>query len=358
MIRLSNGFEFTFCCASGALGFDGDGWWWEQPLRWLRILRPEEFTIIAKTVTFEPRVGNLNMWHPWTCVQLIPGGAVNSVGLTNMGYEAWIDKCYPTAIKRGYNIISSIQPTNEEEGAEMAKCMNWLNLRAIEINLSCPNTKDSYDPVAVVRSVQQATSLPIIAKLGFDNIELVPLLSKYVEAFDLINTVSWDKIYQKRKSPLAKYGLVGGVSGRPIKNIARTCLTAAKKMTDKPIISGGGIDGLHEVMAREYLGAAAFSLGTVFLRSPWLPNRIVNQYHAHHNTLKQQLLSRSSDEPQASKLSDDPGHPGHGNRGNTEPDRSGSADRPGHEEYRADELRAAAPRFGQVDGRTNPPQGT
>lgn len=44
MINLSNGNEVDFLCASGSLGFCGDGWWWEQPLRWVGMLRPHEFT--------------------------------------------------------------------------------------------------------------------------------------------------------------------------------------------------------------------------------------------------------------------------------------------------------------------------
>lgn len=31
MIKLSNGYEFTFCNGSGALAFNGNNWWWEQP---------------------------------------------------------------------------------------------------------------------------------------------------------------------------------------------------------------------------------------------------------------------------------------------------------------------------------------
>lgn len=95
MINLSNGNEVDFLCASGSLGFCGDGWWWEQPLRWVGMLRPHEFTIITKTLTYRPCKGNLNMAKPWKCVQLIPGGVVNSVGLTNPGYKNWIRDCWP-----------------------------------------------------------------------------------------------------------------------------------------------------------------------------------------------------------------------------------------------------------------------
>ena len=90
MIKFKNGYEMEFGCASGALAWYGEGWWWEYPLRLLDVIQPHKLTIISKTLTFDPRIGNLKWWCPWRCVTLIPEGAVNSVGLTNPGYKRWI----------------------------------------------------------------------------------------------------------------------------------------------------------------------------------------------------------------------------------------------------------------------------
>jgi dihydroorotate dehydrogenase (NAD+) catalytic subunit len=298
VLHLPNGFAFDFCCAAGALGFAGDGWWWEQPLRWLGLLRPQEFLVIAKTVTYAPRAGNLKWWCPWRCVRLIPGGAVNAVGLTNMGYQRWIAECYPQAQRRGYALAASIQPTTPEEAIAMVRAMRDLHLKAIEINLSCPNTQDHYDPLAVVQAARQQVgrlpcAMPLIAKLGYADVAQIPALSLYVDAFDLINTVPWHYLYSE-PSPLALYALTGGVSGRPIARLARVALQCAASLTTKPIISGGGIDCLDEVLARAALGAAAFSLGTVFLRAPWRPNRIVSAYRRlrRNDDPRQPLSSR------------------------------------------------------------------
>lgn len=280
MLTLPNGHSFDFCCASGALGFDGDGWWWEQPLRWLGILRPAEFTIIAKTVTYAPRRGNLRMHAPWRCVRLVPGGAVNAVGLTNMGYQAWIRDYYSRAVRRGYHLIASIQPHEAREGAAMARALAGLDLRAVEVNLSCPNTHDPYDLREVIEAVRcNAGTLPVLAKLGLHCLaETIAVIDSWVDAYDLINTVPWPEVYGSHPSPLARYGLVGGVSGAPIKQASRDALALAASLTKKPIISGGGIDSVEECLVRRRLGARAFSLGTVFLRRPWCPNRIVQEY--------------------------------------------------------------------------------
>jgi hypothetical protein len=98
-----------------------------------------------------------------------------------------------------------------------------------------------------------------------------------VAAFDVINTVPWGRVF-RRPSPLAPYGLEGGVSGRPICGLAREALARAVAHTDRPVISGGGIGSVEECLLRRDLRASALSLGTVFLRAPWRPRRIIREY--------------------------------------------------------------------------------
>lgn len=58
MIELSNGYKLDFLASSGALGYDGKGYWWEQPLRWIKLLDINKFTPITKTLTYAHREGN------------------------------------------------------------------------------------------------------------------------------------------------------------------------------------------------------------------------------------------------------------------------------------------------------------
>ena len=99
MIRLSNGHWFKYMVASGALGFDGRGYWWERPLVWAGLIKPELFTVVLRTLTLKPKLypeSNLSWirpstWLPWSsrsCVQFLPDdGVVNKVGLWNPGFE-------------------------------------------------------------------------------------------------------------------------------------------------------------------------------------------------------------------------------------------------------------------------------
>src|SRR3990167_7690284 len=101
MISLTNGHSLKWLVASGAMGFDGLGWFWERSLVALGLIRLELFTVTLRTLTRHPRpypISNLSWWRPWTwlpwsscsCVQILPFGIVgNKVGLYNPGFDHW-----------------------------------------------------------------------------------------------------------------------------------------------------------------------------------------------------------------------------------------------------------------------------
>jgi len=292
MITLSNGYSFVVAAASGALAFDGDGWPWEQPLRWMGILDPKEFTIILKTITRYPRKGNLKWWCPWRCVRLIKGGAVNSVGLTNPGLVRWIAESYPKVKKRGYNAIVSIAPETPEDAIAMISSIKSCcpTIKGIELNASCPNTKEKSSEETILEMVnrmkQIAPDLPIIVKLGvlteYDLWSILEKLDGEVDAVDLINTVPWDAVFPVSHSPLRKYNLEGGVSGESIKEEARFALLTAKRLLKKTqILSGGGMMSEKEAQTRLKMGADAVAFGTLFLRRPWEVTRIAKNLNRY-----------------------------------------------------------------------------
>jgi dihydroorotate dehydrogenase len=262
-----------FLCASGALGLDGQGYFWEWPLVYANIIRPHELTIITKTLTRFPCPGNLSWWHPWTCFRFIKDGTVNSVGLSNPGIRWWI-KHFPRFPQ--YKFIISILPTSVREAAFMAQMLNPLPVVGIEFNASCPNGEEwTEDKICELSStLALASRHPVIVKLGYTQpyVRVCEHLDGVVAAFDLINSVPWPEIFPNAASPLNPSG---GVSGAVIVHQAREALWKAKVVTTKtPIISGGGINDMREVVVRRCMGAEAWTFGTLFLRKPWLPNRI------------------------------------------------------------------------------------
>lgn len=288
MLTLKNGHTIDFACAAGALAFNGDGWWWEQPTRLSGILDPSQLTIITKTLTFQPLVGNLRWWCPWRCVRLLPGGgAVNAVGLTNPGFTWWLQHCLHHIRQRGYKTIVSLTANNEQEAALMALRLNKCTaihprtkggIYGIQFN-QCPNADYKLD-YKIIQAVLDNTDLPVSLKLSYTDSSYFDtccaLDDKGLAFYELINSVPWCAVFPGQTSPLARYGYNGSVSGLPIIQFARKALARVVNFKLKtPIVSGGGIGSIEEVYVRRVMGARACTLGLPFLTNVGNPNKII-----------------------------------------------------------------------------------
>jgi len=286
MIILSNGHAFEYMVASGALAFDGKGWPWERPLVWLGLIKPELFTVVIKSLTRNPRPGNLRWWKPWTCVRLIPGGSVNKVGLTNPGVEWWCREVGPTLDFQKFPIVGSIFG-DENELVEMAGMLNPFGLVANEVNVSCPNTGHAIKQVEMVvnsvKAVKRASRHPVIAKVSADQdyLAIARGLVGVAEAISL-NSVPWKTVFPHGKpTPLAKLekhvgGGGGGVSGKPAQYHNWAAVESLAKQGSIPVI-GPSIMEFEDMEKLRRLGARAISFGAIHLRTPWKPTSIVKQ---------------------------------------------------------------------------------
>lgn len=282
MITLSNGHRFNYMAASGALAFDGKGWPWEQPLRAFGLLDPSLFTVVMKTVTREPRKGNLRWSNPWDCIKLIPGGTVNAVGLTNPGIEWWCRKIGPKVDSKKIPLVGSILGTPQEL-VEMAGMMNEFDLIGLEVNASCPNTGDDLlkNTGVVIHGcevVREVSRFPVFHKLSvvhdISTIVREVVAGGLAEAFS-INSVPWAKVFPGVTSPLAKYG-GGGVSGKVAQKFTWPLVVQLKNMTDIPVI-GPSVWDFEDIETLRRFGADAISFGSIFLKYPWRPTLYVRR---------------------------------------------------------------------------------
>ena len=293
MITLSNGHKFEWMVASGALGFDGKGWFWEKPLVWLGLVKPELFTIVLKTLTRHPRRGNLSWWRlwtwlpfsPWSCVRFLPGGAVNKVGLTNPGIEYWCKHIGPRLNFEKYALVASIFG-DEKELVLMAGALNNFKFKALEVNVSCPNADHDSQTETVIqclKAVKRASRYPVIAKLSVDQdyIKIAERLTWYADAISL-NSVPWNVVFTHgEKTPLSKLekkvgGGGGGVSGKPAQdpNWHAVKYLSISRPGYIPVIAPS-VMSIEDVQHVKSLGANAVSFGTIHLRTPWKPTQIV-----------------------------------------------------------------------------------
>ena len=286
MITLSNGHTFRYMVASGALAFDGKGWLWERPLVWLGLIKPELFTVVIKSLTRNPHVGNLRWWKPWTCVRLIPGGSVNKVGLTNPGVEWWCREIGPKINFQKFPTAGSIFG-DEKELVEMTEMLNRFDLVALEVNVSCPNTGHAMEQAQMVidsvKVVKRASRHPVIVKVSADQdyLTIVRGLVGIAEAVSL-NSVPWRTVFTNgEQTPLWKLekqvgGGGGGVSGKPAQKHNWQAVEALAKQGSLPVI-GPSIMEFDDMEKLRRLGAKAIGFGAIHLRTPWKPTSFIKK---------------------------------------------------------------------------------
>jgi len=286
MIVLSNGHAFEYMAASGALAFDGRGWAWEWPLRWLGFLDPSLFTVVAKTLTIEPRQGNLRWFNPFRCIRFLPNGTVNAVGLSNYGIDRWCREVGPRIRRSEIAMICSIHG-NADELAAMAKRLNDFDLVGLEINASCPNVSDiqrtdSSAIVAECQAVREVSRLPIVLKLSVvhDVETIASAVSGLVEAFS-INSVPWSTVFPGRPSPLARLG-GGGISGQAAQPFTWQLVRRLATASQIPVIAPS-VWRFEDLDRARRLGAGAVSFGSLFLRYPWRPTQFVRKDKERRN---------------------------------------------------------------------------
>lgn len=307
MIRFSNGHQFEYMTAGGALGFDGRGWMWEWPLKWCGLMKPRLFTIVLRTLTSDPRTWNTDPaanlswirpwtwlpWSPWSCVRFLPnGGAVNKVGLYNPGIDWWCNEVAPHLDYANQPLVGSIFG-NEDELVPMAHRMDAYDLVGLEVNCSCPNSGHRMDAVAKVvegvSAVKARSRHPIIVKVSVDQdyIAIARGLKGIAEAISL-NSVPWNTAFPGGacKTPLWRLekrvkGGGGGVSGKPAQRANWKAVEELAADGSLPVI-GPSIMEYEDMDRVRTLGAKAVSFGAIHLRTPWRPTQFVER-----ETLKQ-----------------------------------------------------------------------
>lgn len=283
MITFSNKHSFQFMAASGALAFDGAGWPWEKPLRFLGLLDPSLFTVVTKTLTRQPRRGNLRWYRPFRVIKRLPNGAVNAVGLTNPGIDWW---CRQVGPRISGPLIVSLEADEEKSTLEMIRKVNDFPLKGIELNMSCPNTpsegrRKSEKMIRVCYAAKRVSQHPLLLKVSVthDYLGLSRALNGIVEAI-AINSVPWAAIFPDRPSPLALFG-GGGVSGKLAQPWTWEAVKQLAQQRQVPVIGPsvwnyGDIDRLFQ------LGAGAVSFGSIFLYHPWRPTLFIRRWQRNH----------------------------------------------------------------------------
>jgi dihydroorotate dehydrogenase (NAD+) catalytic subunit len=238
--------------------------------------------IFTKAVTREVRRGNRMPRLAET-----EHGLLNSIGLANPGIDGFEQHKWPWLQQQNIEVIVNVAGAQADDYAYVAERLSVLEgIRAIELNLSCPNVKEG--------GIAHGSKPDIFAELikhvrrswpGMLIVKMTPQVSNVAEmariaeasgadALSLINTIPGMAIDLKSRRPKTITN-TSGYSGAAIKPIALAQVFQASRAVTIPIIGIGGIYTVEDVVEFLLAGACAVQIGTATFTRPSLAVELV-----------------------------------------------------------------------------------
>lgn len=237
-------------------------------------------SIMIKATTRHPRYGNAT-----PRVAETPAGMLNAIGLQNPGVEAvlseklpWLEQHFPDL-----PIIANVAGFSKEEYAYVSgKISKAPNVKAIELNISCPNVDHGNNGLLIgqvpelayqaVKAAVEASSVPVYVKLT-PSVADITLLAKAAEdagatGLTMINTLVGMRFNLKTRQPILANG-TGGMSGPAVFPVALKLIRQVAQMTNLPIIGMGGVDTADKAIEMMVAGASAVGVGTANFTDPF-----------------------------------------------------------------------------------------
>lgn len=238
--------------------------------------------IICKGTTVHPREGNAQPRIVETA-----SGAINSIGLQNIGVKAVVKEKAPVWATWRVPVIVNIAGETVEDYATLAKTLDGVpGVSGIEVNISCPNVEaggaefgtSPESAAEVTARVKRSTSLPVLVKLTPNVTDIVAIALAVTgagaDAISLINTLKSMAIDINQRKPVLG-NVTGGLSGPAIKPVALHMVYQVARAVKVPVVGIGGIitatDALEFIMA----GASAIEVGVANFTDPRAPMAVL-----------------------------------------------------------------------------------
>lgn len=239
--------------------------------------------IIVKGLSLTPRNGN-----PPPRIVEAEAGMLNSIGLQNIGINAFINEKLPFLKKYDTKVIVNFFGDSIDEYCKIAKMAGSTpGIHGLEMNISCPNRQEGWlefgtNPdltFRVVSAVRKNTNLPLIVKLSPNVTDITIIARSAVEAgadaISLINTLSGMAIdIETRRPKLAN--IIGGLSGPAIKPVAIKMVWQVARSIKLPVIGIGGIMTYKDAIEFMIAGASAVQVGTANFVDPAVTEKIID----------------------------------------------------------------------------------
>jgi len=217
-----------------------------------------------------------------------PSGMLNSIGLENVGVDAFIRDKMPFLRNAGCAIFVNVFGFTEDDYVEVVEKLNACDdIAGYELNISCPNTKhggmifgqNAGSTEHLTRLVKERTLRPIIVKLSPNVTDIVELARAAedggADALTVANTFLAMAIDTDTFKPRI-HTITGGLSGPAIRPItlrmAHQCAHAVKI----PVIGLGGITRAEDAVEYFLAGASAIQVGTASFYDPRAPLQVLD----------------------------------------------------------------------------------
>jgi dihydroorotate dehydrogenase (NAD+) catalytic subunit len=238
--------------------------------------------VVVKGISAQPRPGN----QPPRVVET-PSGMLNSIGLQNVGVDAFISEKMPFLREAGARVVVNVLGGSVEEYSEVVSKLDGVTgISAIEVNISCPNVKEGgvqfgmREDLAsgLVRALKDVTETHLMVKLSPNSGDIAGMAAAVEEAgadsVSLINTITGMEIDIANRRPLLG-GKFGGLSGPAIRPVALRMVCEVYGAVSIPVIGIGGIMTAEDAVKFLIAGAAAVQVGTAVFTDPAAPIQIL-----------------------------------------------------------------------------------
>ncbi|MGT2666670.1 dihydroorotate dehydrogenase [Streptococcus rifensis] len=237
-------------------------------------------SIMIKATTLAPRFGN-----PTPRVAETPSGMLNAIGLQNPGLDAvlaeklpWLAQHFPDL-----PIIANVAGFSNEEYAKVSAGISKApNVKAIELNISCPNVDHGNAGLLIgqvpelayeaVKASVSHSEVPVYVKLT-PSVADITTVAKAVEdagatGLTMINTLVGMRFDLASHKPIIANG-TGGMSGPAVFPVALKLIHQVAQTTKLPIIGMGGVDSAQAALEIMIAGASAIGVGTANFTDPF-----------------------------------------------------------------------------------------
>jgi dihydroorotate dehydrogenase (NAD+) catalytic subunit len=244
-------------------------------------------SIMIKATTQHARFGN-----PTPRVAETPSGMLNAIGLQNPGVDAvladkltWLEEHYPDL-----PIIANVAGFSNDEYAYVSEKISQApNVKAIELNISCPNVDHGNAGLligqvpelayAAVKASVENSAVPVYVKLTPSVADITTVAKAVEEAgatgFTMINTLVGTRYDLATRNPIIANGQ-GGMSGPAVFPVALKLIRQVALASDLPIIGMGGVDSAEAAIEMMIAGASAIGVGTANFTDPYACPTIID----------------------------------------------------------------------------------